>query len=89
MNASFLIGIFALVAAVVIAAPNHGGKGNGNNSNSSEFAKLTKEERACIAGFARNTTSVIPALKDCHKAQGGVPCVKAIPALAPCFPASG
>jgi hypothetical protein len=89
MNTSFVIAIFALVAAVVFAAPNHAGKPNENNRSWSEFTKLTPEQRICIAGFAKNTTSVIPALKNCYNTNGGIACVRAIPALAPCFPAAG
>ena len=89
MNSSFVI-IFALVVAVATAAPR-GGHSNENNSNgnSTEFAKLTADQRTCIASAVKADTTIIAALKNCHTTHGGLTCVKAIPALASCFATSG
>ncbi len=76
--------IVFLVCMVVLAtaAPN-GGPSNENEN--SEFAQLTTEQRTCIANAVRADTSIITDLKNCHTNNGGLACVKAIPALASCF----
>ena len=80
MNSSIVVVvIMALMVAFVAAAPNR------DQSNESEFAQLTTEQRTCIASAVKANTSIIGDLKNCHTTHGGLACVKAIPALATCF----
>ena len=87
MNTTIVV-FFALMVAVGTAAPNGGHSGE-NNSNSSEFSQLTTAQRICIASAVKADSSIIAALKNCHTTHGGLACVKAISALASCFPAAG
>jgi hypothetical protein len=66
-----------MVAMATAAAPNR----NENN----EFSQLNTEQRTCIAKAIEANTSIIASLKNCHTTNGGLACVKAIPALSSCF----
>jgi hypothetical protein len=80
MNSSFVVVVMmALMVAFVAAAPSP------DQTENSEFAQLTVEQRTCIANAVRADTSIIGDLKNCHTNNGGLACVKAIPALASCF----
>ena len=80
MNSSIVFLVCMIVLAT--AAPN-GGPSNGNEN--SEFSQLTTEQRTCIASAVKADTSIIADLKNCHTTNGGLACVKAIPALTSCF----
>jgi hypothetical protein len=82
MNASFVV-IFALVVAVATAAPSNDHVDN--KSIGTDLANLTTQQRICIADAVKADPSIITALKSCYDTNGGLACVKAIPALASCF----
>jgi len=66
-----------MVALATAAAPN----GNANN----EFSALTAEQRTCVVKAIKTNASIISSLKKCRTTNGGLACVKAIPALSSCF----
>jgi hypothetical protein len=80
MNSTILFLVCMVVLAT--AAPN-GGLSNKNEN--SEFAQLTTEQRTCIAAAVKADTALLADLKNCLTTNGGLACVKAIPALASCF----